>query len=117
MEYPGLELTKLTDDNIANKISEIHGKMLHVQSFGGNPTVMNQLMAILETLEFEQDLRRNRKAWEAELKESGVRVETEIDLKPKKEAVTSQKKSNKTGFSAGSLFKKTSTPTSDALDD
>lgn len=117
MEYPGLELAKLSDDNIANKISEIHGKLLHVQSFGGNPIVMNQLMAILETLEFEQDLRRNRKAWEAELKESGVQIETEADLKPKKEIPTAQKKSNKTGFSAGSLFKKTAEPTKDILGD
>jgi hypothetical protein len=117
MDYPGLELDKLSDDALVARISELHGKMVHVQNFGGNSTVMDQLFALLETLEFEQDTRRNKKAWDSELKAKGVMVETEPDLIVKNEIPQAQKKSNKPGYAPGSLFKKTSAPAKDNLDD
>ena len=117
MDYPGLDVSKLSDEALVSRISELHGKMVHVHNFTGNAAVLDQLMALLETLEFEQQIRRNKKNWDSEMKTQGIVVETEPDLVVRKEVPQAQKKSNKPGFTPGSLFKKTLTPTKDNLDD
>ncbi len=113
MDFPGLDVKALTDDELMKRISDIHGKMNYAHAYSSSVELMSQMIAILETLEFEQYARLNRKTWDAELKQSGVYVETDNDLKPKKETTGTDTGKRQQPRTPGGMFKRTKTPTDD----
>ena len=54
MDFPGLDVKSLTDDEIYKRIGEITAKLMFVHHTSGNKQMVDQLDAILETLRFEQ---------------------------------------------------------------
>jgi hypothetical protein len=111
MDFPGLDVKKMGDDELLRRINEIHGKMLYAHAYSSNPELLDQMQAILETLEFEQYERASKKAWEAQNRKAPKVIETDIDLVERKE-VEQAKKTVRTGVQ-GSLLKRSKSPTSD----
>lgn len=112
MDFPGLNVKALSDDEIYKRIGEVNAKLMFVHYSSGNQQMVEQLSAILETLRFEQSERVGKKQWEKESSENSVAVETDPDMSPENKK-THVKKST-TGTSAGSPFvpKRTKAPTS-----
>lgn len=106
MDYPGLDVTKLTDDQLMNKIAEIHSKLLYAYSYSNSQEFVEQLQWILESLQFEQSDRAQRRAWEIMSRKQPQVIETEPDLivKQKDELPSKKKGGGRTG--AGSLLKR-----------
>lgn len=113
MDFPGLDTKKMTDDELLRRISELHGKLLGAYAMGMAPELMNQIQAILETLEFEQSERSAKRYWDLQQKRAPQVIETEPDLIEKKEAVQTTKTKVRTGVGGGGLLKRTKTPSSD----
>lgn len=113
MDFPGLDVKRMTDDELMNRISEIRGKLLYAFSFSGSQELAGQLQAILETLEFEQYDRMVKKTWEVQQKKQPKVIETEPDLIEKKEVAQSSKKTVRTGVGGGGLLKRSKTPSAD----
>jgi hypothetical protein len=113
MDFPGLDVKSLTDDEIMRRISEIHGKLLYAFNFSGSQELTNQMQAILETLEFEQQERASRRVWDSQQKRAPKVIETDPSLVEKKEVAQTSKKSTKTGIKGG-LLQRSKTPTADS---
>lgn len=116
MDYPGLDVSKLTDDQLMNKIAEIHGKLLYAYNFSNAQEFVDQLQWILETLQFEQSDRANRRAWEIMSRKQPQVIETEPDLvvKQKDDSLPSKKKGGVSG--GGSLLKRSRSSTAGTTD-
>lgn len=112
MDFPGLDVKSLSDDEIYKRIGEIRAKLMFVHHMSGNQQMIDQLEAILETMNFEQSERRAKKMIEKELTDNPVVVETDPELAP--ETRKAQVKKATTGTGAGSPFipKRTKAPTS-----
>ena len=112
MDFPGLNVKSLSDDEIYKRIGEINAKLMFVHHTSGNKQMVDQLDAILETLRFEQSERIGKKQWEKESSDNPVVVETDPELAP--ENRKAQVKKAATGTSANTPFipKRTKAPTS-----
>lgn len=112
MEFPGLDVKALTDDEIYKRIGEINGKLMFVHHTSGNRQMIEQLDAILETLRFEQVERQGKKQWEKEVNENPVVVETDPDMGS--ESKKAQVKKASTGPTGATPFvpRRTKAPTS-----
>lgn len=113
MDFPGLDVKKLSDEELLRRISELHGKLLYAYSFSNSPEMVAQMQALIETLEFEQHDRIARKSFELEQRRAPKVIETEPDLVEKKEAPTQTKTKITTRTGGSGLFKRTKTPTND----
>lgn len=113
MDYPGIDVKKMTDDELLKRVSDLHGKMLYAHAFSTSSELVQQMQAILETLEAEQFDRAQRRAFELEQKRTPKVIETEPDLVEKKEVVTTTKTKIRTGVAGGGLMKRSRTPASD----
>jgi hypothetical protein len=111
MDFPGLDVKSLTDDEIYKRIGEITAKLMFVHHTSGNKQMVDQLDAILETLRFEQSERIGKRQWEKEQSDNPVVVETEPDLVEGRKA---QVKKASTGPGSNTPFipKRTKAPTS-----
>jgi hypothetical protein len=113
MDFPGLEVKKMTDDELMRKVSELHGKLVYSYSFSASQQLVQQIQAMLETLEFEQQDRASKRMWDLQQRRSPSVIESDPDLIEKKEVVQSTKKTTRTGISGGGLLKRSKTPSSD----
>lgn len=82
MEFPGLDVKSLSDEDIYKRIGELNAKLLFVHYSTGNQEMVDQLQALLETLQFEQMERMSKKTWDKQWSDSPVVVETDPDLAP-----------------------------------
>lgn len=63
MDYPGLDLTTLTDTELIKKLTELNSRIVFAYGMG-NAMLMEQLQAIAETIQFEIQNRSELKNWE-----------------------------------------------------
>lgn len=112
MDFPGLEVKGLSDDEIYKRIGEIRAKLMFVHHSSGNQQMIDQLEAILETLNFEQSERRAKKQIEKELNDNPVVVETEPDLAPDNRKAQVKKAVSGSGGNTPFIPKRTKAPTS-----
>jgi hypothetical protein len=112
MEFPGLDVKSLGDDEIYRRIGEITGKLMYVHHTSGNKQMIDQLEAILETLQFEQADRMGKRQWEKEQNDNPVVVETEPDLAINKKAQVNKKATTGNGGATPFVPKRTKAPTS-----
>lgn len=92
MDFPGLQLEGLTDNEIFQKIAEIHRKLVFAHYQAGNSGMVEQLQALLETLQFEQMSRIYKK--QAASQVSGLVRETdpEPNVRPAKQQIAKEEK-------------------------
>lgn len=112
MDFPGLDVKSLTDDEIYKRIGEITAKLMFVHHSSGNQQMVDQLDAILETLRFEQLERIGKKQWEKEQNDNPVVVETEPDMVEGRKAQVNKKATTGTGGNSPFIPKRTKAPTS-----
>lgn len=86
MIFPGLDVTALSDSEIYKKIGELNAKLMFTYNSSGNSEIIEQLSAIIETLQFEQLVRTNRKSIEAVAVSDPVVVDTDPDLSSERKA-------------------------------
>ena len=113
MEYPGLNLSDLTDSEIYDKISELHRKLVYAHFSAGNGVMVAQLQALLETLQFEQTERAMKKQMANQVSSVVRETDPEPTVRPAKTA--SRKDKTATGkTSSHPVFvpKRTARPTS-----
>lgn len=110
MDFPGLNVKGMTDDELLKKISELQGKLVAAHGLGSS--VVEQLQWMVETLSFEQSERAAKRAWDYQQRRAPDVIETEPDLvKKKSDEDMPTKKKNKLGVSSsGSLLKRSRTP-------
>jgi hypothetical protein len=94
------------------KISDLHGKLVYSYSFSTSQHLVQQIQAMLETMEFEQQERASKRMWDIQQRRTASVIESEPDLIEKQEVVQSEKKTTRTSVSGG-LLKRSKTPSSD----
>jgi carboxylesterase type B len=112
MDFPGLDVKSLTDDEIYKRIGELTAKLMFVHHTSGNRQMIEQLDAILETLHFEQSERSGKRQWEKESNDNPVVVETDPELAPENRKAQVKKTSTGPGANAPFIPKRTKAPTS-----
>ena len=76
MDFPGLNLEKLTDSEIYARIGELNSKLMASYHMG-NQSLVNQLQAMIETMQYEQQSRQFKKI--AATITSSVVIDTDIN--------------------------------------
>jgi hypothetical protein len=112
MDFPGLDVKKMSDDELMRKVGDLHGKLVYAHSFSTSQQLVQQIQAMLETLEFEQQDRANKRMWDLQQRRAPSVIETEPDLVEKKEVTQTAKKTTRTGISGG-VLKRSKTPSAD----
>jgi len=118
MDYPGLNAKAMTDDQLMNKIAELHGKLCYAFNFSNSGELVEQMQWMLETLQAEQHERLAKKAWDEQQRKQPSVIETDPDLveKKKDDDLPAKKKAGiKQG--GGSLLKRSRTPTAGGTTD
>ena len=113
MEFPGLNLSVMSDSDIYKKIGELNSKMVFIYNTSGNSEIIFQLSAMLETLQHEQMLRISRKNLEVLRAADPVVVDTDPEITVDS-SKADKKKTNTSTIAANNPFipKRTKTPTS-----
>jgi hypothetical protein len=98
MIVPGFEPKKMSDDEIVKKITNLQGKLVFAYGMGSYQ-IVEQMQAMLEALQHEQQERMLIRLHEMRDRMFPDIIETEPDLRPKKEVETTTKK--KSGVNSG----------------
>lgn len=112
MDFPGLEPKKMTDDELLRKVSDLNGKLLAAYSMGMAQEMQDQIRAMLESLEFEQSDRMQRRIWDMQQRQSAKVIETEPDLVEKKQEVVTTKTKIRAGVGVGGVLRRSKSPSS-----
>jgi hypothetical protein len=110
MEFPGLNVDGLTDSEIFQKIAEIHRKLVFAHYNAGNSGMVDQLQALLETLQFEQMNRVYKKQGASQV--SGLVRETDPETAVRPVKHVAAKEDKKQSSHPVFIPKRTSKPTS-----
>lgn len=108
--YPGMETSKLTDDQLMNKIAELHSKMIYAHNFSNSGEMVEQIQWMLETLQTEQSDRAAKKVWDATVKKQKAVIESDPELVIGKADEDGNNKKSSTAEKRPSLMKRTKTP-------
>lgn len=110
MDFPGLNVGVLTDSEIFHKISDIHRKLLFAHYQASNSGMVEQLQAILETLQFEQMDRMQKKQAANQVSQVVRETDPEPNVRPVKPVTT--KENTKTTGHPVFIPRRTTKPTS-----
>lgn len=103
MDYPGLNPSAMSDDELQKKVTDLTKKLVQVHSSVSQGAIQN-LQWMLETLQCEQAERLAKQSWQQTIKSSRDVLETDPDLKPvKTETQAETKKKTQSGGGGGML--------------
>jgi hypothetical protein len=97
MIVPGFEPKKMSDEEIVRKVTDLQGKLVFAYGMGSY-SIVEQLNAMLEALQHEQMERMLIRLHEMRERMAPAVIETEPDLREKKEV---EVKSKKAGMNSG----------------
>lgn len=111
MEYPGLNVSELTDSEIFDKISELHRKLVYAHFSAGDQHMVAQMQAILETLQFEQADRAMKKYTAAQVSSVVRETDPETSVKSSKSSSKDKPTADKPTTHPVFVPRRTSKPT------
>jgi hypothetical protein len=81
---PFFDSSKLSEDELTQKINEAQSKLVWAQRIAYNPDMIRQFSAFLDQLMFEKDERYKKEIFNQRQKDFPTVIETEPDLKEDK---------------------------------